>query len=238
MGSKLVFAIVSTIVIILFVQPSEAKWPNYPLNHTIHDCWQCMTFSSNWKEEKCTEKHDKFTCRDGTLACMKTVRPLPMFDNEVLGLKNIVIRACYPANEWQIKPLGKNEEPHTKDHTHNVIFSEPRVTTKALCKDLIEAHISRYSWLAEFYTKPEYRNIKIQGAYANVTREEAIQKIQDWEDLCENMEDEDITEENGLESKQVLRCITDMCNSAVNNNLWAPLIVTLSAAIHFLSLSR
>ena len=35
------------------------QWPNYPLNHTIHDCWQCMTFSSNWKEEKCTEKHDK-----------------------------------------------------------------------------------------------------------------------------------------------------------------------------------
>lgn len=231
MGSRLAFSIISSIVIILFIQPSEAKWPNYPLNHTITECWQCMTFSSNWKEEQCTENHDKFTCRDGTLACMKIVRPMPMFNSELLGLKNIVIRACYPANGWKIIPLGKTEDPDTQEHTHNVIFTDPRVTTKALCRDLIEAHISRYSWLAEFYHKPEYRNPTIQGIYANVTREEAIQRIQDWEELCENMEDTDITE--APDSKSVLRCITDMCNSAVNHALSAFIIYSLCAAFLF-----
>ena len=48
---------------------------------------------------------------------MKIVRPLPMFDNEALGLKNIVIRACYPANQWVIQPLGANEEPDTKEQS-------------------------------------------------------------------------------------------------------------------------
>lgn len=213
-------------VILLSVQNTEAKWPNYPLNHTVADCWQCMTFSSNWKEEKCEDKHDKFTCRDGTLACMKIVRPLPMFNSEKLGLKNVVIRACYPANEWIIRPLGKSEEPHTADHTHNVIFTDPRVKTKALCWDLIEAHISRFSWLAEFYDKPEYRNPDIQGIYANVTREEAIKRVEEWKSLCENMEDEDITE--GPDSKNVLRCITDMCNGAATNSFSALFITIVS----------
>jgi len=188
-----------------------------------------MTFSSNWKEEKCEDKHDQFTCRDGTLACMKIVRPLPMFNSEKLGLKNVVIRACYPANQWIIRKLGDKEEPHTEDHTHNVIFTDPRVKVKDLCWDLIEAHISRFSWLAEFYDKPEYRNEKIQGIYANVTREEAIQRVEEWKSLCENMEDEDITE--GPKSENVLRCITDMCNGATTVSISALFAILVSTSL-------
>ena len=51
----------------------------------------------------------------------------------------------------------------------------------------------------------EYRNPAIQGIYANVTREEAVKRVEEWKSLCENMEDEDITE--APDSKNVGMCV-------------------------------
>lgn len=217
------------------IQTSVAKWPNYPLNQTVTECWQCITFSSNWKEEPCSETEDKFACRTGTLACLKIVKVLPEFNNEKLGLKNVIIRACYPHNEWQFIKLGKNSPPDKEGHTHNAVFMNPRVTTKSLCNDLIEAHVSRYSWLEEF-SADRYRDSSIQGEYANVTKEEATARKKDWQDLCDKMNDTDITEP--IDSKTMLRCKNDLCNEGIRRTADVTIFITTFSFSIFLAFMR
>ena len=120
---------------------------------------------------------------------------MPIFNNQI-------IRACLTPNKWHILDIPNST-------FKNVVNIHERLMTQPLCRQLIEARVSKLSWMELYPLRVDDPNNKD----IDMSMEDAAAEKKRLIDWCENMKNIDITE-------HVMMCEKDLCNGAAGLLLW------------------